>query len=366
MKKPILSFCTVAMNRLHHVRQTLSLNIKQNNSDLIQFILLDYGSTDGLEEYIQETFIREIRSGKLIYYKHKNAEYFQRSHSRNMAFRLADGEILCNLDADNYAGAEFGNYLINLFSGEKNICLTGIHNKNRIADASGKLCLRKKDFLNVAGFDESFDGYGFEDYDIINRLQLSDVKVFSLNRPDFLQIIPHDNSERYVNEKTFANLFSVYIRHINFSSTEMLFLFNDNCFKQGIITNRYTLYTREKFAFKKPDYPLFQFDLKNNRWTEGNWKMNSTELTLHYKNKRIKCIKQVSKGRELVEKNRANHVYYKIENDSMAAEAIHFLTLITNRIKMLKNLQAGKIKVNGQFGDGIVYRNFESQQFRKL
>jgi hypothetical protein len=50
----------------------------------------------------------------------------------------------------------------------------------------------------------------------------------------------------------------------------------------------------------------------------------------------------------------------------MAAEAIHFLTLITNRIKMLKNLQAGKIKVNGQFGDGIVYRNFESQQFKKL
>ena len=147
MRKPILSFCTVAMNRLHHIRQTLPVNMRQNNSDSIQFVLLDYNSTDGLEEYIKSMFITEIKNGRLVYYKNKEATYFDRSHSRNMIFCLADGEILCNLDADNYAGPGFGEYILSLFSSQSNICLTGLRNKYNIFDATGKLCVRKNDFL---------------------------------------------------------------------------------------------------------------------------------------------------------------------------------------------------------------------------
>jgi hypothetical protein len=50
----------------------------------------------------------------------------------------------------------------------------------------------------------------------------------------------------------------------------------------------------------------------------------------------------------------------------MISEAVYFFMQIINRIKMLENLKMENVKVNGSFGNGIVYRNFESQQFKKL
>ena len=51
-----ISFATVCMNRLHHIRQTLPKNIADNSDyENVEFILLDYNSSDGLEEWVKET-----------------------------------------------------------------------------------------------------------------------------------------------------------------------------------------------------------------------------------------------------------------------------------------------------------------------
>src|SRR4051794_18097701 len=129
MAKPTVSICTVSMNRLHHIQKTLPVNLKENDDSGINFILLDYNSNDGLEEYIRYNFYQEIKSGKLVYYRYKQALSFHRSHSKNMAFRLADGDILCNVDADNYAGPSFGKFVQDTFTTQSNVCLTGLNNK---------------------------------------------------------------------------------------------------------------------------------------------------------------------------------------------------------------------------------------------
>ncbi len=351
------------MNRLHHVSRTLPVNMRENQSDLIQFVLLDYNSTDGLEEYIKVTFAKEIANGKLIYYKNNRAAHFNRSHSKNMAFRLADGEILCNLDADNYAGPGFGVYILNLFSSRKKLCLTGLRNKYNISDAIGKLCVRKKDFLNVTGFDESFEGHGFEDYDIVNRLYLNGLRPFTLNQSCFLQVISHDDIERYQHEKIFLNLHSVYVHYIDFSKTDLLFLFTDNSFKSGTITNNYTLCSHEEFAFTRPDYTSYQFELANDEWEEGHWTIAKNHLTLSGNGKKVSYKKQSMKRQDLLQNS--EEIYYRVNSNSMVSEAIAFFIQLSNRIKMLKNLESGNVKVNPSFGNGIVYRNFKKKMLIK-
>lgn len=58
------------MNRLHHLEQTLLTNIL-DNADYpdLEFVLLDYNSTDQLEQYVKTSLQQYIDNGTLVYYK---------------------------------------------------------------------------------------------------------------------------------------------------------------------------------------------------------------------------------------------------------------------------------------------------------
>ncbi|MFD2148711.1 glycosyltransferase family 2 protein [Mucilaginibacter antarcticus] len=65
-----ISFCTTCMNRLSHLKQTLKRNILDNEDyPNLEFILLDYNSTDGLKEYVRSELHTFITSKKLVYYR---------------------------------------------------------------------------------------------------------------------------------------------------------------------------------------------------------------------------------------------------------------------------------------------------------
>src|SRR5688500_16222137 len=174
-----ISFCTVCMNRLHHLKQTLLVNIKDNDDyENLEFVLLDYNSMDGLQDYIQDNLAEYIKSGRLKYYKICEPKYFHRSHSRNLVFKLANGELICNIDADNYTGKGFASFINASFCNENLICLNtiGINSAANKKDVLGRICVRKEDFLAIGGYDEYIESYGFEDYDFINRLELHGIK----------------------------------------------------------------------------------------------------------------------------------------------------------------------------------------------
>jgi len=118
----VVSLCTVCKNRSAHYKATILKNIADNIHDPnVEFILLDYNSEDDLEEWVRHNLTEHIESGIFTYYKTNEPEYFHRSHSRNMAFRLAKGDILCNVDADNFTGYSFTNYLRECFMKSENI-----------------------------------------------------------------------------------------------------------------------------------------------------------------------------------------------------------------------------------------------------
>jgi hypothetical protein len=359
MAKPSVSICTVSMNRLHHIQKTLPVNLKENDSPGVNFILLDYNSSDGLEEYIRDNFSQEIKSGKLVYYRYKQALSFNHAHSKNMVFRLAEGDILCSVDADNYAGRSFGKFVQDTFATQSNVCLTGLNNK-WVGDASGKLCVSKGDFMGVTGFDESFKGYGFEDFDIVNRLQLNGCKPYTINRPDFLQVITHERDDRVNNSPFYQQLRALYVHYIDPSTSELLYLFDGNKCINAIVVNKFTKNCDDPYyTIQNTDEFSSQFDIVEG-WQPGTWVMESGKLYLSINELKEVCFSRSLKGYELFENEK--HVYHPVTDNSMKLEAISFYTETKNRWQMMNNLYDKKIRVNHIYGKGVVYKNFNEHE----
>src|SRR5581483_1771791 len=108
-----LSYCTTCKGRLHHLQETLLLNLEfSKHLTGIEFVLLDYSSGDGLGAWVEERFQAQMDSGALVYYRLDHQASFFMAHAKNVAHRLARGEIVCNLDADNYTAIGFSEFLL--------------------------------------------------------------------------------------------------------------------------------------------------------------------------------------------------------------------------------------------------------------
>lgn len=240
MRKIKLSFVTVAMNRVEHIKKTLPQNIADNQCVGIEFILLDYNSSDGLSEWVKENLSEHLKSGKLKLYRTDQPKAFNRSHSRNMAFCLANGEIVCGVDADNYTGKDFDKYILLQFSENKDILLkveTTREAKKR--DTFGRFACINANFHVVGGYDETMKSYGSEDIDLYQRLEMAGCSVELMTDVKFLKTIQHSDKSRIENEYFSKNLKSAFIRHIAQTSSNLYLIMKDGSFKMiDICPNR--------------------------------------------------------------------------------------------------------------------------------
>lgn len=162
-----VSVCTTCMNRLVDLRQTLPKNIDDNSDyPAVEFVLLDYNSKDGLGEWVQKELGNHIESGKLKYFRTEDPEFYSMTHSRNLAFKLASGAIVNNVDADNFTNPGFATKINELANQKPNYAIF----------AKGKRMLRgrlgfwKHEFIDLlGGYDEEIKDYGHDDWDLINR-----------------------------------------------------------------------------------------------------------------------------------------------------------------------------------------------------
>jgi hypothetical protein len=158
-----ISFCITCKGRLHHLRETLPGNLRDNadHPDL-EFVLLDYNSGDGLEAWARETLAPWIASGRVVYYREKSAAAYRSCHAKNVAHALATGDVVCNLDADNFTGAGYATALAALFEEEgERILVTG-----GPGGLFGRLALRSDTFRILRGYDEDLQGWGYDDEDL--------------------------------------------------------------------------------------------------------------------------------------------------------------------------------------------------------
>lgn len=182
-KKFKISFCTTCMDRAEDLKKTLLKNIEYNKSyENVEFVVLDYNSKDDLGGWIKNEMMGYIESGVLAYYRTEEPIYFSMAHSRNIAFKVATGDIVNNLDADNYTyrlnkpdpecWASYLNRLANECR-EKVIFAKGKRSMH------GRIGFYKDEFINLlGGYDEQLLGYGHDDHDLVQRAWKQDFIMY--------------------------------------------------------------------------------------------------------------------------------------------------------------------------------------------
>jgi len=177
-----VSVCINIMGRLDEIEATLLKNIKDNiDYPYFEIVLLNYDGNNKVDDYIKSKFMPYIESGVLNYYKNLDPViYYKMCHSRNVTGKLATGDIVAFVDADNYI-MDFSYFL--------NAAPQHLENENIIFIMTklrrGRIALFKNKFLELGGYDESMDPRWWQDRDFEFRAQASRLTTVLFSKYSF-------------------------------------------------------------------------------------------------------------------------------------------------------------------------------------
>ena len=197
---PTLSFCITCKNRFHQISHTLPKNLDDNrmHQEWIEFILVDFGCTDGLRNWIIDNFVDDLKSGYLKYYYTDELRYWHASIAKNTAHYCSNHEIVVNLDCDNYTGYLGGQFVIRQFLKNARIVLHQFSG-DPIDGSYGRIAVLKKYFDCIGGYDESFESMGFQDADLIIRLLKIGLEYQCFGTSKYCTAIANTKEEGIVN-----------------------------------------------------------------------------------------------------------------------------------------------------------------------
>jgi predicted glycosyltransferase involved in capsule biosynthesis len=188
------------MGRLHHLSQTLPVNLTNTSSCNVEFIVLNYGSKDDIDNWVKNNLQFWLKRGIVKYYKTSIPEFFVATHAKNIAHKQATGDILCNLDADNYIVEGYVEMLIDTFN-RKN-CVVGAPSVDMfgVPGSCGKIAVRREHFYNVNGYDEDWRiGWGWDDTNFQFRTRMHNNLEYHETEAKWCRAIEHNNNERVKN-----------------------------------------------------------------------------------------------------------------------------------------------------------------------
>jgi hypothetical protein len=168
-----ISLCTTCMNRAHDLKTTLPQNIQANcDYPNLEFVVLNYNSTDDLDSWMRNQMMRHIDSGIINYYHTIEPAFYESGHSKNIAVQVARGDVVTNVDADNYTGVGFASTLNRLaeLQAERAVFAP-------LKSLQGRLGFYKREFMELGGYDESLVGYGFDDFNLLHRALCSGYRL---------------------------------------------------------------------------------------------------------------------------------------------------------------------------------------------
>ncbi len=315
------------MNRLHHLKQTLPQNLKDNEKyPEVEFVILDYNSQDGLEDWAKNSFLNW--QGKVNYFRTNLTGFYDFSHSRNLAISMAKGDIICILDADNFTGPDFCHFINDNFQKNENIFLSS--RKCGISDLQGRICFLRKDFYSLNGYDERIKGYGYEDIDFVNRLKFLGRKEVQIKDFAFLKAIQHDNDQRVLNNQRIINLNKLYVLNKSPTRCAVLFVYKNKDFEFAEINDNCFDNESKELVFVKPMSIYYRFNL--------------VEGTLYFGSNYEEIYTQ-----EMIEVTETKTIY----------EFVFFYSQLYNKAILRNNAKNKVISVNNEgIAESTLYKNF--------
>jgi hypothetical protein len=210
--RPLVSFCTTCKDRLIHLKETLPRNLAWHDDDpQVEFVILNYNSGDGLQDWVRREFGPQLASGRVVHYLNPAPEMFRMSHAKNQAFRLARGSIVCNLDADNFTGPGFAAYVRRQLQNHDfltgSVIQDGRIMATNVRGVEGRNAIPVEAFRALGGFDEDFSGWGYDDSNLAERMMAIGLAGVTI-AGEYLSCIDHGDELRtrfYANKVTGRN-----------------------------------------------------------------------------------------------------------------------------------------------------------------
>jgi glycosyltransferase involved in cell wall biosynthesis len=173
---------TTCKGRLEHVKQTLPALSALRDCEIV---VVDYDCPDGVGDWVRRAY-PEVRVVQVA-----DRPLFNISEARNLgAAAAAKSEWLMFVDADVMVAPELRDRIEPLM--QPGVFLSP---RPRPPELWGALVVAKADFDAIGGYDEAFEGWGWEDFDITERLRLSglDERTFD---GDLLTSLHHADADR--------------------------------------------------------------------------------------------------------------------------------------------------------------------------
>lgn len=160
-------------------------------------------------EFLASECAREIESGRLSVYSYLADTKYKFSHAKNLAHRLGihdGGDILVSLDADNFAGPRFGEFVEQQLDypfedaflwARMRKAKTPMGETLTPRGINGRIVVTSRAFLKLGGYDEiKFREWGSEDKDFHLRLAMAGHEAIEIP-PSYLKAIRHNDKIRF-------------------------------------------------------------------------------------------------------------------------------------------------------------------------
>jgi len=190
----MISIVYACMDREKNLLESLDSWIDKTDK-INEIIIIDWSSKMPL---INNAKIQtHLNTKKIRLIRVENQNYFSMSRSYNLGFNLSSNKIILKLDADyKNLNCSWINHLAINDNNELDKYFVVGHYKFS-ESLSGFFLVNKKDFVH---YNENFQGWGYDDTDIYNRIQEKDIlKVIFFNIKSYVQHLDHTDEDRTSN-----------------------------------------------------------------------------------------------------------------------------------------------------------------------
>ncbi len=205
-----LTYITTCKGRLAHLKQTLPRIVSQPN---VSCIVVDYDCPDGTSKWVSANFPQV----KIVHVE--NTAGFHAARARNLGAKLATTPWLSFFDADILLDLQFVSVVLPALK-------QGHHYRPHPPSRQtwGSFICARSDYQRVGGYDEIYRGWGTEDDDIYEMLQIRGVKRAAFSA-SLISEIPHPDEMRtrfHSVDMVMSHRINQYYKHIKFDAMQLL------------------------------------------------------------------------------------------------------------------------------------------------
>lgn len=177
----MFGFVTTCMGRLHHLQRTLPLLARMPET---RCVVVDYSCPDHSGDWVAANF------PEVTVVRWRGAIRFNPAHARNLGVAAIDADIICLVDADVMVSPDYVPTLRSHFDPAAYYL-----GEPLTEDLVGTFCCTRAAFDAVGGYDEVCAGWGGEDLDLYDRLELHGLRRAQFDA-QLVSAIHHSDRER--------------------------------------------------------------------------------------------------------------------------------------------------------------------------